>query len=109
MATKKNTRPPTRIDYDVKRLRESFHLTQKDFWMPLGITQSAGSRYEHGRTMPRAVWLLIRQFYLRKDPALEPDARPARPYSRHDDLLVRYLRANPGLRSYLLARLNEET
>jgi transcriptional regulator with XRE-family HTH domain len=35
-------------------------LTQQQFWQPLGVTQSAGSRYETGRGIPEAVLELLR-------------------------------------------------
>ncbi|MGE5770161.1 MAG: helix-turn-helix domain-containing protein [Betaproteobacteria bacterium] len=35
-------------------------LTQQQFWQPLGVTQSAGSRYETGRGIPEAVLQLLR-------------------------------------------------
>lgn len=42
--------------------RHRLGLNQSDFWTPLGVTQSGGSRYESGRRMPRTlrklVWLV---------------------------------------------------
>lgn len=41
------------------RLRRSLELNQFDFWSRVGVTQSGGSRYEAGRSMPKQVaWLL---------------------------------------------------
>lgn len=41
------------------RLRRSLKLNQIEFWARVGITQSGGSRYESGRTMPQQVaWAL---------------------------------------------------
>lgn len=31
---------------NVKKLRLSLDMTQSEFWLPLGVSQSAGSRYE---------------------------------------------------------------
>lgn len=36
---------------DVFELRKSTGLTQAQFWVGVGKTQSAGSRYENGRSM----------------------------------------------------------
>ena len=51
MATKKHL--------NMKSLRKSTKLNQFDFWHPLGVTQSGGSRYESGRTVPKPVRMLI--------------------------------------------------
>ena len=40
-------------------LRKKFNLNQSEFWSPLGVTQSGGSRYEPGRKMPRPVQKLL--------------------------------------------------
>ena len=40
-------------------LRKRFDMTQSEFWAPLGITQSAGSRYESGRAIPKPVQILL--------------------------------------------------
>lgn len=37
------------------KLRKSLKLTQAQFWNPIGITQSGGSRYENGRRLPSTV------------------------------------------------------
>ena len=34
-------------------------LTQQDFWIRFGVNQSAGSRYEGGRTIPKPVLILV--------------------------------------------------
>lgn len=34
-------------------------MTQSEFWHPLGVTQSAGSRYESGRAIPKPVQILL--------------------------------------------------
>ena len=38
-------------------------LNQTDFWRRVGIGQSAGSRYESGRNIPRPVQMLLRIAY----------------------------------------------
>jgi DNA-binding transcriptional regulator YiaG len=40
-------------------IRKKLGLNQKSFWEPLGVTQSAGSRYETGREIPAPVQKLI--------------------------------------------------
>lgn len=39
--------------------RHQRKLNQKNFWTPLGITQSGGSRYESGRNIPKPVAKLL--------------------------------------------------
>lgn len=43
-----------------RELRQLRGLTQDQFWKPLGVTQSAGSRYESGRGIPAPVRELVR-------------------------------------------------
>jgi len=45
-------------------LRQQLGLTQTQFWRALGVNQSAGSRYENGRTIPRTVHELVRVRYV---------------------------------------------
>lgn len=47
----------------VQTLRKQLGLNQSDFWKPLGVTQSGGSRYEGGRNIPQPVQKLIRLAY----------------------------------------------
>ena len=44
---------------DLREKRIESAMTQAEFWSPLGVTQSAGSRSENGRTVPKPVALLI--------------------------------------------------
>lgn len=44
----------------VRELRLERGMTQHEFWSPLGVTQSAGSRYEAGRGIPAPVRELLR-------------------------------------------------
>ena len=37
---------------DVKVVRGKLGLNQSEFWGPIGVTQSGGSRYEAGRRIP---------------------------------------------------------
>ena len=48
-----NTKP------DLKAIRQKRGMNQSQFWHPLGVTQSGGSRYESDRNMPRPVETLV--------------------------------------------------
>ncbi len=45
---------------DARSIRMSLGLNQSQFWTPIGVTQSGGSRYESGREMPKPVRELLR-------------------------------------------------
>lgn len=49
---------------DVREIRRKLGLNQQEFWARLGVTQSGGSRYESGRSMPRPVRQLVRLVYV---------------------------------------------
>lgn len=42
-----------------KVLRLQLGLTQSDFWSPVGVSQSGGSRYESGRKLPASISALL--------------------------------------------------
>jgi len=44
-------------------MRKKTGLNQSRFWSVVGIGQSAGSRYESGRNIPRPVQMLLRIAY----------------------------------------------
>lgn len=44
-------------------MRKKTGLNQSEFWSRVGIGQSAGSRYESGRNIPRPVQMLLRIAY----------------------------------------------
>ena len=44
-------------------MRQKLHVNQSEFWSRVGIGQSAGSRYESGRNIPRPVQMLLRIAY----------------------------------------------
>lgn len=44
---------------DIVSHRRKIGLNQSQFWAPLGVTQSGGSRYESGRALPRPVRILL--------------------------------------------------
>ena len=43
-----------------RQIRHQLGLNQQEFWGQIGVTQSGGSRYETGRSMPRPVRELLR-------------------------------------------------
>jgi DNA-binding transcriptional regulator YiaG len=43
---------PKAAPFDPAALRAKLKLNQQEFWGLLGVTQSGGSRYESGRTIP---------------------------------------------------------
>jgi DNA-binding transcriptional regulator YiaG len=44
---------------DPSELRRSAGLNQTEFWRRFGVTQSGGSRYESGRSMPTPLKVLM--------------------------------------------------
>ena len=54
------------MNVDVRTLRHRSGLTQTQFWGLVGVTQSGGSRYETGRTMPRPVRELVRVVHVER-------------------------------------------
>jgi transcriptional regulator with XRE-family HTH domain len=45
-------------------LRHKLGLNQQEFWSVVGVTQSGGSRYESGRSMPKPVRELVRLVHI---------------------------------------------
>ncbi len=45
-------------------LRARLGLNQSQFWSAVGVTQSGGSRYESGRSMPKPVRELVRLVHI---------------------------------------------
>ncbi len=50
-------KPPT--VHSLGELRRSAGLNQSEFWKKFGVTQSGGSRYESGRSMPTPLKILM--------------------------------------------------
>lgn len=48
---------------EVRELRKKLGMNQSEFWSRLSVTQSGGSRYESGRTIPSPVRLLLHLTY----------------------------------------------
>lgn len=73
------------LTVDVKSIRLKSKYNQQKFWARIGVTQSAGSRYESGLDMPLPVQKLFKVVHVNK---INIEALNA------DDLLViSYLRA----------------
>jgi transcriptional regulator with XRE-family HTH domain len=51
---------------NVRDIRRKLGMNQQQFWAKLGVTQSGGSRYENGRSMPRAVQQLLHLVHVEK-------------------------------------------
>lgn len=52
------------LPINLTQLRKQLYMNQKDFWGAIGVTQSAGSRYESGKSIPQPVSELLRLVYL---------------------------------------------
>ena len=48
---------------NIRKVRQSAGLNQSMFWGRIGVTQSGGSRYETGRSMPKPVKILFDMAY----------------------------------------------
>lgn len=73
-----------------REIRRRLRLNQQDFWSRIGVTQSGGSRYESGRTMPKPVRELLRLVHI--------EGIPLAKARRKDFEVASYLRlANPRL------------
>ena len=49
-----------------REIRRRLGLNQEQFWTKLGVTQSGGSRYESGRSMPKPVRELLRLVHVER-------------------------------------------
>jgi len=71
---------------DVRQIRRMLGMNQEQFWSRLGVTQSGGSRYEGGRTMPPAVAQLLRLVHV--------EGIDAGKVRREDYEVLQYLKAH---------------
>jgi len=67
-------------------IRHRLGLNQQEFWGRIGVTQSGGSRYESGRTMPKPVQELLRLVHV--------DQIDVRKITRGDFQVISYLKAS---------------
>ena len=84
-----------------REIRRKRGLNQQQFWPLIGVTQSGGSRYESGRSMPKPVRELLR---------IVPVEGIPLPQVRGEDFsLVQYLKkSRPGLYRELKAAAQRE-
>lgn len=61
-------------------MRQKTGMNQSEFWSRVGVGQSAGSRYETGRSIPRPTQMLLRIAYGTKAQAAK-QAEALRPIS----------------------------
>ena len=59
------TRPKLK-KVNVRKLREELGINQSEFWGHIEVTQSGGSRFENGRSMPGPVCKLLGLVYLKE-------------------------------------------
>ena len=71
---------------EVREIRRKLGLNQQQFWSKLGVTQSGGSRYESGRSMPRPVHQLLRLVHV--------EQIDIQKIKRDDYEVIEYLRAH---------------
>lgn len=71
---------------DAREIRRKLGMNQSQFWSKIGVTQSGGSRYESGRSMPRPVQALLRLVHVE-----QIDINRVR---REDFEVVEYLKAS---------------
>ena len=60
---KSEMKPFERIS-NPREIRRKLRMNQQEFWSRIGVTQSGGSRYESGRTMPKPVRELLRLVHI---------------------------------------------
>ncbi|MBL8438810.1 MAG: helix-turn-helix domain-containing protein [Zoogloeaceae bacterium] len=48
---------------EINEWRKTHRMIQSEFWGPLGVTQSGGSRYESGRNIPAPTQILLTLAY----------------------------------------------
>ena len=49
-----------------REIRRRLGMNQEEFWTRIGVTQSGGSRYESGRSMPKPVKELLRLVHIER-------------------------------------------
>ena len=67
-------------------IRHRLGLNQQEFWSQIGVTQSGGSRYETGRSMPKPVRELLRITHV--------DQIDVRKITRDDFRVLSYLKSS---------------
>jgi transcriptional regulator with XRE-family HTH domain len=80
-----------------REIRHRLGLNQQEFWGRIGVTQSGGSRYESGRSMPKPVRELLRLVHV--------DQIDVRKITRGDYQVIAYLKTREPA---LYRRLREQ-
>lgn len=70
-------------------IRRRLGLNQQEFWGMIGVTQSGGSRYESGRSMPKPVQQLLRLVHV--------DRIDISRLTKADYEVITYLKTKPDL------------
>lgn len=71
-------------------IRRRLGLNQQEFWTKIGVTQSGGSRYEGGRSMPKPVRELLKLVHV--------DQIDLRRISKNDLMVLAHLKkSQPAL------------
>ena len=63
-----------------REIRRKLRMNQQEFWSRIGVTQSGGSRYESGRTMPKPVRELLRLVHIEGIRSNEREARTSKSF-----------------------------
>ena len=74
------------LSLNPREIRQRLRMNQEEFWTRIGVTQSGGSRYEGGRSMPRPVRELLRLVHVEQ---LELSK-----VKKEDFELIQYVRAH---------------
>jgi len=69
-----------------RQIRHRVGMNQHEFWGSIGVTQSGGSRYEGGRSMPKPVRELLRLVHVNQI--------DVRQITRDDYRVISYLKAS---------------
>src|SRR5215213_2756507 len=69
-----------------REIRRKLRMNQQEFWSRIGVTQSGGSRYESGRSMPKPVRELLRLVHV--------DQIDVRKITRDDFRVLSYLKTS---------------
>lgn len=87
--------------HNPREIRSKLGLNQSEFWSRIGVTQSGGSRYESGRSMPKPTLELFRLVHVEQIDLAQ--------INRVDLEIAAYLKENhPDLYQSLLKALTNQ-
>lgn len=69
-----------------REIRRKLGMNQLKFWAAIGVTQSGGSRYESGRSMPKPVRELLRLVHVER--------MDIKNFKREDQRLLKFLKSD---------------